>query len=207
MRFATVRARPVAAAVIVLVLVCSAVAPAGAGSKAPAPYDVAVRVEYAERVGSESVREWAEREIARELQEAGCFASARTFRMEDGTTADLLMRLVIRDFAEKTDYETSLAQRDDPRAPPTERLRLVASLEVWTDMELWTLPDRSLVRARPLHLERGFRPALGQDAGYEVRRLLIEALAEELRRWACKGARKCLGEEIERAREKGGAAR
>lgn len=156
---ATVRSRPVLVTVAVLVLACSTAAPAGAGSKAAAPYDVAVRVEFAGRVGSASVREWAAQEIVRELDQAGCFTSVRIFRPDGGAAADLLLRLVVRDFEEKTEHETTLARRNDPNAPPTERLRLIASLEVWGDMELWTLPDRFSVRARDIHVERGYRPS------------------------------------------------
>jgi len=68
------------------------------------------------------------------------------------------------------------------------------------------LPESRPVRARNLHLTRGYRPIIGEDAEYEVRRLLIDALADEMRSWACKGARKKLPREIEQALT-GGPAR
>jgi len=173
--------------------------PAQAGGKAAAPYDVAVQVQYGAKAGSESVRDWAEREIVREIDEAGCFLSVTGFAPDGAGQPDLLVRVIVQDFEEKTEYETSLAQREDPYADPTTRLRLVASLEIWGDLQLLTLPERRAVRARNLHLTRGYRPMVEEDPGYEVRRLLIAGLAADVRGWACKGARKKLPGEIERA--------
>jgi hypothetical protein len=182
-------------------------APAAGGRKAVAPYSVAVEVAYGERVGSESMREWAARELVREIDEAGCFATVRMFHDDDPEQADLLVRVVVDNFEEKSEHETTMAQRDDPNAPPTERLRLIASLEVWGSAQMRTLPGRAIVRERSLHLERGYRPSPGEDPAYEVRLLVVEALSEDVRRWACKGAGKKLPEEIERARAQGVEAR
>jgi hypothetical protein len=181
--------------------------PSRAGRKAAAPYTLAVEAVYGQRVGSESVREWAERQIVSEIDEADCFAEVLRFGGVEQDEADLLLRVIVDDFEEKTEHETSLAQRDDPHAPPTEKLRLIASLEIWGDLELRTLPELYPVRARSLRLERGYRPALGEDPAYEVRRLLIEALGDEVRRWVCKGARKKLPGELERARAGNGPVR
>jgi hypothetical protein len=205
MQGSTIISKPWHAAAALAILF--AVAPALGGGKGPAPYELAVAVVYGDNRGSESVREWAEREIVREIDEADCFVAAQRFRADDASRGDLLLRVVVDDFEEKTDYETTLARRDNPNAPPTEHLRLIANLEIWGRLELWTLPDRQPVRDRTLHLQRGYRPALGEDPDYEVRRLLIEALSEEVRRWTCKGARKKLPEEIERARAGSAAAR
>lgn len=182
-----------------LAVACCLGGPAAAGRKEAAPYDVVVRVEYEFRAGAESMREWAEREIVRELDESGCFRSVAGFDAEHPGQADLLLRVVVENFEEKKQYETSLAQRDDPHTAPMDRLRYVASLEIWGHTELCTFPGRRPVRSRALHLTRGFRPLFGEDAEYEVRRLLIEALGDETRVWACKGARKKLPREIEQA--------
>lgn len=194
------------AAAAALAVLC-AFAPAAGGRKDAAPYSVAVEVAYGERVGSESMREWAAREVVRELDEAACFAVVRGFRPEEPEQADLLVRVVVDNFEEKSEYETSMAQRDDPNAPPTARMRLIASLEIWGRLQIRTLPDLATVRERAMHLERGYRPGAGEDPAYEVRLMVVDALSEEVRRWACKGARKKLPEEIERARAQAGGAR
>jgi len=192
-------------AVIATALLCAAL-PA-AGGKGAAPYELAVQVVYGERTGSESVREWAEREIAREIAGAGCFEGVSGYRPGEPASAALVLQVIVDDSREKTEYETSMVERDDPNRPPTERLRLVASLEVWGKVQLLTLPDGLVVRSRSLHVERGYRPVTGEDSEYEVRRLVIEAVGEEVRRWVCKGARKKLPGEIERARAAADPAR
>lgn len=184
-----------------------AAGPVLSGRKSPAPYELAIEVAYGEQKGPESLREWAEREIVHEVDEAGCFSAARAFRFDGAAQSDLLVRVVLDEFEEHTEYEMTLAQRADPYAPPAERSGLIARLEVRGQIQMRTLPERHPVRQRVLHADRGYRPTFGEDAEYEVRRLLVEALAQDVRRWLCKGARKKLRDEVERARAQGEAAR
>jgi hypothetical protein len=185
--------------------ICAGYLPAAAGSSKQADFSLSVQVAYGKQTGPESLRELLENEIIRRIAEEGCFRAVGRFEPEaEAPDADLLVRLVIQDVEDRTDYETSLAYRDRQDQAPDEKKKLIASLEVEAALQMVTLPESAEVRRRDFRTTRSYRPEYNEDGSYEVKLRMLEHLAEESRRFACKGAGKKLAKEVEQARAASG---
>ena len=186
-------------------LLCAGSWPAAAGSSKQSDFSLTVQVAYGRETGPESLRELLENEIVRVIAEEGCFRAVGRFDPEaDAPDADLLLRLVIQDVEDRTDYETSLAYRDRQDQAPDEKKKLIASLQVDAALQMVTLPESAEVRRRDFRTTRSYRPEYNEDGSYEVKLRMLEHLTDESRRFACKGAGKKLGKEVEQARAEAG---
>jgi hypothetical protein len=207
MRASAPRRGTLAIPILVLLTLVIAGPDTRAGGKGSSEYDLSVQVAYGREVGPESLREQLEMELVREIAEKQCFASVDDFDPRSETQAgDLLLRLVIQDVKDHTEWEVSLAYRDRREGMPDDRQRQVTLLEVKAALQLLTLPEMSQVRRDDFKTSRGYRPQFGEDAKHEVRQLMLKHLAEEGRRFACKWSPKKLAREVERARSQAAPA-
>ena len=195
--------RRTAASSLGLLLCCAALFAntASAGSGQSSDYSIAVQVAYGKEVGPESLRQLLETEIMRLVVESGCFRAVARFDPEaEVHEADLHLRLVIQEVEDRTDYETSLAYRDRKDRAPDEKKKMISTLVVGAALQILTLPESAEVRRRDFKSTRRYRPEYDEDGTYEVKRIMLEHLADESRRFACKGAGQKLAKEVERAR-------
>lgn len=184
---------------LLLALVVLPATPALAGG-GPAPYSVVVDVAFGPEGGPASLRDDIVRGLLRELDRNRCFASVARLQPDVEPQADLLLRLVITELEDRTEYEISLAQRDSPNTTPSEKRRLIARLEAQVRQEIWTLPEENLARVRRFKANAAYRPLFNEDGRYEVELRLVDDLVRSTRAFACKGGAKKLTREVERAR-------
>jgi hypothetical protein len=176
---------------------------APAGGQEPSDYSLMVQVAYGREVGPESLREQLEREIVRQISDKQCFAAVDNFDpQEQPAQGALLFKLVVQDVEDRTNWEVPLAYRERSGAMPDTKQAQVTRLKAEIALQLLTLPDFVQVRRDDFATERGYRPQHGEDAKYEVRMIMLEHLAEEGRKFACKGSAKKLAREVERARSR-----
>lgn len=163
------------------------------------PFDLGLHVDFADGVGTASIRDDLVFEITRALDGARCFRSVHS-PAGDGTESDLLLRFTILEVIDETDVEVSLAQTHDPNRPPDTGTRQVARLQIGFLMELSTVTDGVSVRSRRMNRREQYRPFLTEDPREEVRYRAMDTLARDAVTFACKGSLKKLTREIERAR-------
>jgi hypothetical protein len=176
---------------------------ATAGGKQGSDYPLMVQVAYGREVGPESLREQLEREIVRQISDQQCFAAVDNFDPEEQPPQGaLLFKLVVQDVDDRTNWEIPLAYRERSGAMPDTKQAQVTHLKASVALQLLTLPEFIPVRRNDFTSERGYRPQYGEDAKFEVRMLMLEHLAEEGRKFACKGSAKKLAREVERARSR-----
>jgi hypothetical protein len=189
---------------VVLAVTLFASAPR-AGDASASALRLEVQVAYGHEVGPESFRESLQRGLIRTIRQHGCFAEvARHDPEAEESGADLLLTLVIHDIEDRTEYDTTMAQRnEDSQRPnmPNSKQPMVVFLEATVDLVLVTLPDRIQIRSRDFREKGSFRPTYAQDARYEAEQLVLDTLARAGRKFVCKGAGRKLGQEIERARQ------
>jgi hypothetical protein len=193
----------VALAIAILAALLGTASTALAGGKQGSDYPLLVQVAYGREVGPESLREQLEREVVRRISDEQCFAAVDNFDPEaDPAQGGLLFRLVVQDVDDRTNWEVPLAYRERSGGMPDATQAQVTMLRAEIVLQLLTLPDFIPVRRNDFTTERGYRPQHEEDAKYEVRLLMLDHLAEEGRKFACKGSAKKLAREIERARSR-----
>jgi hypothetical protein len=185
--------------------------PVHAGSAAPAPFDLALQVVYGDdSLGSESLREDAERWIFREVASERCYASMERYGVESETheagdvaepsDPDLLLRITVTNLELHESWDVTLAERTSPDRPEEEMAnRITATVAFDVDMDFRLLPDDLRLRRRQFHFDQTYRPTMGEDPREAVRMLVLDDLARSARSFTCKGTKK-LPREIERAR-------
>jgi hypothetical protein len=175
---------------------------AGGGAES-APYRLGVEVRYGDEIGPTRFIDSLRRELLHELEARACFRSVRAYSEDHEDPDDLLLLVVIHDINDRTEYETTMADRHDDRGLPNEKRPMVIIIEALVDLRLLALPERVVVRSRDFRERARFRPTYREDPRHEVELLVLETLTREARMIACKGAAKKLPREIEKARAGG----
>jgi len=186
-------------AVLLVGLLVGLVTPCASGD-APAPFDLTLLVDYGNNVVSQSLRDEVSAAVLDELHRAGCFRSVGLVRPDPGDDDDLVLDLTLLDVIDETTFEVSLAQRDSPMAPPETAQRQIARLRVSFRLALRTASDDVLLREKERRVERTYRPLTNEDPRYAARQETLDAVAEVLRGFACKGSPKSLQKAVARAR-------
>lgn len=171
----------------------------------PAPYELALQVVYGDdSLGSESLREDAERWIFRETASHGCYAAMERYGVREATPSgdgpDLLLRVTLTNLDVHETWDVSLAERTSPdHAGEDMSNRVTATVAFDVDMVLLVMPEEAALRHREFRHNQSYRPSMGEDPREAVRLLVLEDLARAIRGFACKGTKK-LPREIERAK-------
>jgi hypothetical protein len=201
------RASDLPFAVTFLLTLC-VLAPAGALA-ADIPYDLAVRVEFGEELGSERVREQIEKTVVNELQRAACYESVHRYDPDAEPAPELILVARIEEVVERVEHDVSMAEefeaiRENPRA----QLKVTGILEATvyftlvdqrSALELKTVQQNLRVQRRPQFLGEDYLQTLRDDA--------VEVLAERAQKLACKGSVKKLEKMIEKARARAADSR
>ena len=188
-------------ALVAVSLLLAAPGPCQSGRNAEGTrYRLGVEVRYGDEAGPRRFIESLRRELLREIESQECFASVESYRPEGEDPPDLLLSMIIHDINDRTEYETSMANRHEDRGMPNEKQPMVITIEAVVDLRLLLLPDMLVVRSRDFRERGTFRPTYREDPRYEVELRVQETLAREGRSLVCKGAGKKLSREIERAR-------
>jgi hypothetical protein len=167
----------------------------------PFPYRLQAEVGYGRVAASESVRRELERELIRELDDAGCFAAVELMGDDDEPLGELLLRLIVDDVERRTDYDLSIAERSARDAPTDAANRLEERIEARIHLALLTLPELATVRQKQFAVVGRHRPSQGEDARAVVVSEMIDETAKTTRLWVCKGSARKLSRQIESARE------
>lgn len=172
-----------------------------AAAAAPVPLTLALDVRWGdESMGPESLREEVVRQVLRELDRSGCYASITRGDKPDGKTADVLYGVTLSNLEVIERWDMSIAERTSPNQDPSEvQGALLATVEFDVALELTTLPDELPLRSRSLRQNGSYRPLRNEDAQEEARRLVIDDLGRLATKFACKQTAK-LPKEIEQAR-------
>jgi hypothetical protein len=179
--------------------------PLAAKSAGPAPYELALQVVYGDdSLGSESLREDAERWIFRETASHGCYAEMERYGAHEAAPGqegpDLLLRVTLTNLDVHETWDVSLADRTSPdHAGEDMSNRVTATVAFDVDMVLLVMPEEATLRHREFRHQQSYRPSMGEDPREAVRLLVLEDLAREIRGFACKGTKK-LPRQIEQAK-------
>ncbi len=171
-----------------------------AGRRTALPYLLEVEVRSGGSAAPERVRRNLEIELIGELDQVACFERVERYGEERDEVEALLLRLTIADVRRETSYDSSLAQRYDPDAPPQIDQGLMATVEAHLALELFSLPESIWLKEKRFTVTRRVRPTLGSDAKLEVEFEMIDEVTRVARTWACKGSAKKLAGRIEAAR-------
>ena len=172
-----------------------------AGAAAPVDLTLALDVRWGdESMGPESLREEVARQLLRELDRAGCYAAVQRGDKPGGEAADLQYAVTLSNLDVSERWDMSIAEQTSPNQDPSEvQSAVVAMVDFDVALALTTLPDELPLRARSFRQNGSYRPLHNEDAQEEVRRLVIDELARDATKFACKQTAK-LPKEIERAR-------
>jgi hypothetical protein len=182
------------------VLACLiSIVPAAAG--APRPQRVRVEIGFVEPPGSATWLDALERALVPTLENAACFKSVAFHGDGVLPEADLVFRVSIGEVEEELDHDLSMAQRDDPNAPPGRAVQLVARAAIDLIFELRTAPPADLlIRQDRVRKATSRRPLSPEDSREAARREVIELAARNARTFMCKGSARRLDAEIDRAK-------
>ena len=189
----------VSAFAAVVVLAAGALPVEGGGAL---PYRLVVAVDWGPTTGPEALRQDLEAELIHELAAAACFESVVAAHGEQ--QADLRLRLQVADYHEETEFEYALSQTG---APDLDANRLsIAHAEANLLAEVIELQQGSVVRSRRFRQRASWRPSWQEDPREYAQRELVEEVVRAARKLACKGSATKWSKEIERARQRDGAA-
>jgi hypothetical protein len=176
--------------------------PAVGAEQGPAPYDVGVEINFRQASGDEEVRDEFALQLLSELRRANCFRSVVRVVQTDaekGAANHETLRLDIRvaEVFEETVYDTSIAERADPRAPQQLELLHTSRVRAVLEVSLEHPASARTLRSKRLNASGAHRPqTIGEDARHRaIQEATIEA-AQAVRRFACKGGAKRLDKEI-----------
>ncbi len=187
---------------LLAVLLTMSCLPAAVAAQQPAPYDVQVELSFAEASGDEGMREELELQLLSELRRAGCFRSVTrvTHGVDGGTAVDsqtLLLNVAVTKLFEETTYDTSLAERADPRAPQELEMAHTSRIQAVMLVSLEHPASGRALRSKRLRGAGMHRPSmLGEDARLTALREATMNAARAVRSFVCKGGPKRLRKEI-----------
>jgi hypothetical protein len=172
---------------------------AGAGESIRATRSLAVDIGFGSRPGPETLRErLIDRTVAR-LAGSPCFTAVGPARAD--SAADLLLLVTLDDFEDKTYHDASISERVSPNSNPMDLAsRAVATVSAQTRAELrLATATGAVVRQRRFLAAESYRPQHVEDPRQEAEERFVEALAADLRAFACKGDARKLARDIDKA--------
>lgn len=176
--------------------------PAAIVAQGPAPFDIQVELSFEEASGDEGMRMELELQLLSELRRAGCFRSVAPVAdgIDEGTATDeetLRLSVAVTELFEETTYDTSVAQRSDPRAPGEVEMSYTSRIRAVMRVSLEHPASGRVLRTKRLHGAGAHRPQmLGQDARDMALRAATINAARAVRSFVCKGGAKRLRKEI-----------
>jgi len=176
--------------------------PAAIAAQGPAPYDIQLDLSFAQASGDEGAREELELQFLSELRRAGCFRSVTrvVHGVDEGTTPDeetLRLSVAVTEVVEETTYDTSVAERTDPRASAQMRMAYTARIEAVMRVSLEHPASGQVLRTKRLRAQGEHRPLIpGEDARGTALGLATRDAADAVRIFVCKGGAKRLRKEI-----------
>jgi hypothetical protein len=146
------------------------------------------------------MRDELELQLLSELRRSGCFRSIEKGSDTDATASDaavLRLKIGVLDFFEETVYDTSIAQRADPRAPQELQMLHTSRFHLLLEVSLEHPGSARALRTKRLRGNGSHRPLmLGDDARLRALGEAAFSAAEGVRRFVCKGGAKRLSKEI-----------
>jgi hypothetical protein len=159
-----------------------------------------VQVVYGQPAGPEALREEVEFSLIHGVATARCFDQVTHFKGGGRPDGELLLKVYLDEFREKTEHFASQAATQDPDAHPDLKNAISIAFEVQVHFELLTVERPARVRSRQYRQDEWYRPRSFEDPRQAARRLLIEGVTEKGRAFACKGSSKKLAKEISAAK-------
>jgi hypothetical protein len=164
------------------------------------PYRLAVEVLYGNPDGPDSMIEEIELSLTHALASAGCFESVVAHTGVGSPKADLLFRVYLDDYLERTEFDVSQAVALSPRSNPDVKNQVRVAFSALVHLELLTVVNPAKVRGSRFAQNEYYRPMLQEDPRDGARRILVEGVVGKGRKFACKGSAKKLAKEITAAK-------
>ncbi len=163
----------------------------------PLPYRLVIEIGEGKLAASAAVREYLGRELTAAVEQAGCFRSVHRTAPDPPQADDLLLRLTVVDFEDKTEYRFSIAQSMEP---DLDRAGLT-TVDIRADLtvEVLTLKEGRLVRSRRFAQRNSWTPQAGEDPREKARELMVTAVVRTTRLFVCKGTPNKWAKQLESA--------
>ncbi len=167
-----------------------------AGETAPTSYSLAVGIAFGSTTGPERLCERVTDSVVALLQASPCFSAVEPARA--GEPRDLLLRVTLDDFEDAVHHEASIGETVAPNANPVDMAsRVVATVSALARVELRLgTAEGALVRHKRFLAAESYRPRYLEEPHQAAEDLWVEALAGDLRAFACKGGATKLAKEI-----------
>lgn len=170
----------------------------GAAQGQPLPYRVFVTMEWGQPIGPSSFRAALEEELRTALAIKGCFEAVLSERPEPIRADDLMLHLVVSDYAEELDFEYRVGTGDTLGFDSNRHS--VARVEADFRAEIRSLAEELLLREQRFVMRAIWRPLANEDPRAEAQRNLVTKAVRKARAFACKGSASAWSKQIRRAR-------